>query len=303
MKVSRNLLSVVLGSICFFFLNAPVSCFADQEVMKYIYHPPESKKDVRYLYHWEILETALEKTKNKWGDYHMQPSEFMTEKRQALELMNVTGKLTVMYLSPTPNFRKSLLPIRIPVDKNLSGYFVFLIRKENQSKLDSVNTLIDLHKFEYGLGHGWVDVGIMESHGFKVVTGTTYDGLFEMLYEKRFTLFPRSAVEIIDEYELRKNMMPDLHIEESIVFYYTLPMYFWFSNTTEGKRLADRAQEGMWAMIEDGTYDKLFGKHFREKIKRLRLNERKMFKIDNPNLGSETPFSDKRLWFDPRMYN
>jgi hypothetical protein len=97
--------------------------------MTYVYHPPESRLDVRYLYHWEILRTALEKTSAKWGPYRMVPSEQMTEQRQAFELKNKTGKLTVMYLSTTPDFERNLVPIRIPVDKNLGGYCVFLIRK------------------------------------------------------------------------------------------------------------------------------------------------------------------------------
>ncbi len=91
------------------------------QVMTYIYHAPESSLDVRYLYHWEILRTALERTTPKWGAYRMVKSEFMTERRQAFELKNATGKLTVMYLSTTPDFEKTLIPIRIPVDKNLGG--------------------------------------------------------------------------------------------------------------------------------------------------------------------------------------
>jgi len=98
--------------------------------MKYIYHTTESALDVRYMYHWEILRTALDKTSDKWGPYRMVPSEFMTERRQAFELKNATGKLTVMYLSTTPEFERTLVPVRIPVDKNLGGYCVQLIRKD-----------------------------------------------------------------------------------------------------------------------------------------------------------------------------
>src|SRR5436190_19164516 len=102
--------------------------------MKYIYHPPESSLDVRYLYHWEILRTALEKTRPRWGDYQMVPSAFMTEQRQAYELEHATGKLNVMYLSTTPAFERNLVPVRIPVDKNLGGYCVFLIRKGEEKR-------------------------------------------------------------------------------------------------------------------------------------------------------------------------
>src|SRR5262249_32740838 len=188
--------------------------------MTYIYHPPESSLDVRYLYHWEILRTALEKTKAKWGAYRMTPSERMTEQRQAFELKNATGRLTVMYLSTTPDFEKTLIPIHIPVDKNLGGYFVFLIRKNDQPRAASLKTLDDVRHFSYGLGLGWIDVGILRHSGFNVVTGSSYDGLFEMLIQQRFDIFLRAAVEVLDEYDRRKKTFPDLYIEDGILFYY-----------------------------------------------------------------------------------
>src|SRR3954453_17349665 len=138
-------------------------------VMTYIYHAPESSLDVRYLYHWEILRTALEKTTPKWGSYRMVPSAFMTEPRQAFELKNATGKLTVMYLSTSPDFEKNLIPIRIPVDKNLGGYCVFLIRADNATKFRAAQTIDDLRKFSFGLGLGWIDVDILKSNRFTVV--------------------------------------------------------------------------------------------------------------------------------------
>lgn len=269
--------------------------------MRYLYHAPESLLDVRYEYQWEILHTALEKTRAKWGEYRMERSETMSERRQAFELKNATGKLTVMYLSPSPDFEASLLPIRILVDKNLGGYCVLLIRKEDQPKFTAVRTLDDLRRFRFGLGLGWIDVGILNSNGFKVVTGSSYDGLFEMLVNRRFDVFPRAAVEILDEYDQRTARLPALHIEETMIFYYPMPMYFWFSKTLEGRRLAARAEEGMWMMIR-GTYDRIFERYQRRKIERLNLKKRRLFAIRNPNLGPETPFGDKRLWFTPETY-
>ncbi len=269
-------------------------------VMTYVYHAPESARDVRYLYHWEILRTALERTRAKWGLYRMVASQPMTESRQALELKN--GKLTVMYLSTNPDFEKNLVPIRIPVDKNLGGYCVFLIRREDQPRFTAVKSLDDLRRFSYGLGLGWIDVAVLQANHFHVVTGSSYDGLFEMVVQKRFDVLLRASVEVLDEYDQRKASLPDLYIENSLVFYYPLPMYFWFSKTPAGRRLAARAEEGMRMMIDDGTYDRIFDKYQRHKIEKLRLKSRRMFRIGNPFVGPETPFQDKRLWFDPQTY-
>jgi hypothetical protein len=270
--------------------------------MTYVYDAPESPLDVRYVYHWEILRTALEKTKAKWGAYEMRPSAVMTEQRQAFELKHATGKLTVMYLSTTPDFEKNLVGVHIPVDRNLAGYCVFLIRGEDARRFANVRTLADLHQFTYGLGLGWIDVRILEANGFHVVTGSSYDGLFEMLVNKRFDVFLRSATEVLDEYDRRKNGLRNMRIEDSVLFYYPLPMYFWFPKTAEGRRLAARTEEGMRTMIADGTYDRIFDKYQRAKIERLHLKTRKLLRIRNPYVGAETPFSNRRLWFDPQTY-
>jgi hypothetical protein len=275
---------------------------ASSAAMIYIHHAPESSLDVRYEYHWEILRTALEVTTPKWGPYRMVAAELMTERRQAYELKNNTGKLTVMYVSTTPDFEKNLVPIHIPVDKNLGGYCVFLIRKGEEARFASLHTLADLHKLSFGLGLGWIDVDVLKASGFRVVTGSSYEGLFEMLVQKRFDLFLRAATEVLDEYDNRKEALPALRIEESILFYYPLPMYFWFPKTAEGRRLAARAEEGMRMMIADGTYDRIFDRYQRHKIERLHLKERRIFRIANPFVGTETPFADKRLWFDPMTY-
>ena len=227
----------------------------------------------------------------------------MTEARQAYELKNATGKLTVMYRGTTPEMERSLLPIRIPVDKNLGGYCIFLIRKEDQKRFDSVNSLDDLRQFKYGLGLGWVDVDILRSNRFQVITASCYDCLFEMVENKRTDSALRSAAEVTDEYDQRKKAMPDICIETNLIFYYPMPMYFWFSKNEEGKQLAARVEEGMRAMIEDGSYDKIFTEYQDYKINRLNLKGRKVFEINNPFVGPETPFEDKHLWFTPETYS
>ena len=272
------------------------------EAMSYVYNAPESERDVRYAYHWEILRTALERTTPRWGPFRLVASERMSERRQAFELERASGKLTVMYLSTIPEFERKLVPVRIPVDRNLGGYCVFLIRKEDQPRFAGVRTLDDLRRFRIGLGHGWIDVDILRAAGFEVVTGTSYEGLFEMLAARRFDAFLRAATEVLDEYATRKDSVPGLLIEERLLLYYPLPMYFWFPRTDEGRRLAARAEEGMRAMIADGTYGAIFDRYQRRKIEALRLKERRRFDIRNPFLGPETPFAEKRLWFDPATY-
>jgi len=278
-----------------------LSCTANA-MMTYIYNAPESATDSRYLYQWKILQTALEKTWPQFGPYRMIKAEVMSERRQTDEMIHASGKLSVMYLDSNPTLEKKLVPVRIPVDKNLVGYRVLLIRREDAVRFAAVHTLSDLKQYRYGLGLGWLDVDILRADGFKVVTGSSYEGLFDMLNHRRFDAFLRGVTEVLDEIEQHRQRLPDLYIGPHILIYYPLPMYFWFCKNDMGRRLAKRVEQGMRMMIRDGSYDRLFSEYQGYKIKRLQLKQRRLFRIDNPYLVPETPFVDKRLWFNLDTY-
>jgi hypothetical protein len=267
--------------------------------MIYIYHSPESKDDVRYNYHWEVLKAALEKTKQEYGPYIMKPSVRMSEKRQVEELK--TGeKLTILIKAASQEHEKMFIPVRIPLDKGLIGYRVFLIRKDDQPAFSAIKSLEELKKFSVGQGLGWSDAKVWRANGFKVVEGSDYEGLFAMTVNGRFGFFSRGIVEIIGEYEQRKNKMPDLHIEETIAVYYPWPFYFYFPKSEQGRKLATRVEKGLLELFEDKkTFDPLFFKYHGEALKRHNLKNRKVFRIKNPLLTPETPLNDQRLWYDP----
>ena len=267
--------------------------------MVYVFNAPESESDLRYVYQWQVLREALDATRAKWGPYRLVRSAPMSERRQAHELLHATGKLSVMYLDTRPEFERTLHAIHIPVDRNLVGYRVLLVHADRRDDFRHVQSIDQLKRFRFGLGLGWADVDVLRHSGLRVVTGSSYDGLFFMLVHRRFDAFLRGAVEVLEEQAQRARRLPQLWIEDSLLLYYPMPMYFWFARTAEGKRLAERAEQGMRAMLDDGRYDQIFERHQRPKIERLKLAQRHILRLPNPLLGPETPLGDERLWFDP----
>lgn len=269
--------------------------------MRYLHPAPESDGDVRYDYQWKILRTALERTRAGWGDYLLQPGPRMTERRQVEELQAGSRLITVMYLDTTPERELSLWPVRIPVDLGLVGYRVLLVRREDLERFAgaAVRSVDDLRRFTYGQGQDWTDVAILQYNGLKVVTGSDYEGLFDMAASGRFDALPRGAGEVVDEYERRRAALPGLAIEPGLLIHYPLPMYFWFPRTDEGLRLAARARAGMLEMLRDGTYQRIFRDHFQARIDRLGLERRRLLHLANPFLPPDTPLQDRRLWYRP----
>lgn len=276
-----------------------ISTYIFSEPTKYIYPAPESKDDTRFIYEWEILQRALEITKEKYGDYILKPTDvIMNGNRRDYELKSESGRVTVVLGIGTKEREEELHPVRIPLDKGLLGYRVFLINRKNRDKFSNIKNLKLLKKYKAGQGLGWGDIKVWETNGFKVERGSDYEGLFSMLKLGRFDFFPRGILEITDEYEIRKNSIPQIEIEESILIYYPWPRYFFFAKSEDGKKRAARVEEGLNKMIESGEIDAILQKHFAEKLKKLKLKKRKLFILKNPMLSPKTPWNNIKLWYD-----
>lgn len=267
--------------------------------MLYRYHIPESAEDHRYDYHWALLKLALEQTSEQYGDYQLEPAPLvMSESRQFRAL---GGPLLSVMISPADiENEKRFLPVRVPLDKGLIGYRVLLIRKERQAEFSRINNLEQLRKLTVGQGRDWRDVRVWQHNGFDVVQGSNYNGLFQMLLSGRFDFFSRSIVEVQDELAQRRQQMPDLAIEKSILIYYPWPFYFYFARTDAGQKLADRVQVGLMKVFNDPVlFDPLFNRFNGAKLAQLNLQERHVFYLENPFLSAETPLQNPELWLDP----
>jgi hypothetical protein len=269
--------------------------------MRYVFNGAVSPFSNDLGYPWRVLEEALVRTRTEYGPFALAQGPVMTETRRIDELRRATGAVTVIHYDANAALERELIPVRIPVERDLVGYRIFLVRRERLEALRDVATLEDLKPFSFGLVFDWSDVEIVRKAGLSVVTGTTSAGLIDMLYNERFDILPVAASSAFTYAESRRSDLPDLEIEPRLCLYYPMPMYFWFSRSEEGKRLAERVESGLREMIEDGTFERMFDEHHGPTIERLGLRQRRVIRIENPNLPPDTPLSDPRLWFTPEQ--
>jgi hypothetical protein len=164
-----------------------------KQTLEVIHQGPESVGDKRNEYFWKLLDAALGATKDRWGDYTLNEGSMMNGLRAVRELQS--GQLNIIERTTDLELEKTLRPIRIPLDKGVGGFRVFMIRRELQSQLDKVRSLEDLQRFTIGQSSAWADSDILTQAGFKVARGSDYEGLFAMLAAGRFDLFSRSIDE------------------------------------------------------------------------------------------------------------
>lgn len=277
----------------------PTAADAAAAPTQIVYPRPESEHDSRYSYDWEVLRTALEKSRATFGPYDLrQASQYMSPARVTAEAAGA-GPINMFVRATSAQLEQQFRPVRIPIDRGLIGYRLLLVRPADLPLFAKVGTLDQLRRFSIGQGRGWVDVGILESAGFKVVEGNNYDGLFSMLAVKRFDALSRSVDEALREYDERHAQI-GFEVEPDIALYYPLARYFFTRRDKEGEALARRLEAGLESMVHDGTLQSLFMTYKGPLIKRSGLAQRRLFRIPNPTLPPETPLARSELWYRPQ---
>ena len=259
---------------------------------------PESEIDKRFDYSLELLKHALDKTKSEYGGYKLMMAPNMNFKRA--QKASYISRLTNFVFDDTASRDKEekLLSIKIPIAKGIYGYRLLMIRGSSQSQFNLSGSLDDLVKNRLGQGKGWLDVKILRHNGFKVLTGSDYDGLFKMLASGRFDAFPRAINEVYQEVEARELLFPELKVEKHICLYYPLPRFFYTS--PKNTLLAERLTKGLGIMMEDGSFDRIWNKHHAEQVKKARIGERLMIKLDNPYLPDFILHYNPAYWYHPK---
>lgn len=296
MKIRTYLLQMLLAASS---LLLPAPSQAD-EVMRFIHSPPETKADQRHAYYWELLAAALESNKKKYGPYEIVAYETPMNFSRAVSEVEAgeKGRINIVARATNLELESRLRPIRLPLDKGLLGYRLFLIMPEMQERLDKVTTLNELRQFSIGQGAPWTDVKILEANQFKLVLANDYDGLFKMLGARRFDLFSRGVNEIHTEWMAQKNSIPGITIERGLILHYPMPRYFFVPNNEQGARMAERIEDGLRRLAQSGEFERRYQVYKRQVLADINLSGRRVLRLSNPQLSPLAPTGEKFWWDD-----
>lgn len=259
--------------------------------IRVVYPQQESGMTQHTDYYFMLMQSALEHTRAKYGDFTLSYSVYaMNRARAELELSTENGRIDASVFGWTAERGKKFYQVKVPLDRGLIGYRVLLIRKADQEKFSTVRTLDDLKQFRFGLLEAWSDLTILQHNKLTVVPGNTFEGLFKMLDIGRFDAFSRDINEIQRELEQHSNELPSLAIENTLLLRYPSARYFFVKKTPAGLKLGARIEAGLEMMKKDGSLDALFIKYRSEEIGKFKLNERHIIDLVNP---SSPPDADK----------
>jgi len=243
-----------------------------------------------------LLKLALLATEEEYGKAEVDHTEFrMTRKRRLNELL-IGENLHVAAQATSLTWEQQAIPIYIPIQKGILGYRVFLIKKSNSELLASISTLEKLREISTGAGEHWAIARIFKANDFNLMTSVSIDSLYLMLQEERFLTYSRGIHEISREYNQSKDQYSDLMIDQHIALFTFLPKYFFVS--PKKPQLAERISKGLLKLMEDGSFEKLFLEYYQPLLDSVKLENRKVFTIHNPELSDKTP-NNIKYWYQP----
>ena len=291
MSFHKNIIFCLIWVIVIFVPNQTRA-----EAVSQITIPHIQPEDHRHDYILDLLELALNKTIEEYGDYELKQYPLPTEQNRSLHMARYENGIDIVWSMTSIKREKELRAIRIPLQKGLLGYRIFIIKAGRQDSFRKIKSINNLKYFIAGQGHDWPDTKILRANGLPVETCSQYSFCFDMLLQNRFDYLPRGVSE--PWYEIAKYPNKELVVEKKILLKYTAPLYFFVSRKNVKK--AERIEKGLRAAIKDGSFDKLFYNHpqLRTMFEKLCFKRRLIIELENPLLPPETPTNDKSLWID-----
>jgi len=259
---------------------SPLNIMASQPTIFHI-RAAESALDKRYDYDRAVLELALQKTVEEYGPYELHSTQEMNFLRAQADVTHNVYQNFFIKLSYETKFNESMDFVPFPIDLGIVGYRVCFVSKENLNRVSLVEHLEELKQFTYGLGSGWSDISIFRSQGFKVIEVPTYESLFKMVAKGRFDLFCRGVNELKDEYETHKHI-EGLTYDTSMAIVYPLPRFFY--TNPDNQQAIKRVYDGFVKAYNDGSLIEVWKEFYQSSIDFSQLKNRKIYRIDNPNL-------------------
>ena len=281
--------AVFLTWLCSFSFHSKA---ADDIRIKY----GSSSLDLRGQYIENLMVHALRISREKYGPFTINrlkdeiPSHGVLQALEKGDLINVSVAMT------SEDWENKVIPIRIPVRRGIFKYRLVLIHKDNSEQYKTFTSVKQLKELPVGLKRGWTTRSILETLDFNIVEADSYDMVFEMLHQKRFSYTIRGVHEAYEELRLRKRFFDDLVVEPNLLLHMPAPSYFFVS--PHYPKIAERLKYGLEHMVDSGELKQLFEKAFSKHINIPDLRNRRIIEVGNPLLPEKTPLDRKELWFD-----
>jgi hypothetical protein len=256
--------------------------------------------ETRDKYQFELLELALQKTRDTYGDYKLIR---VNQKITSLRASREVSRGEIINIEAAPNWttesadsligRAKRIAIKIPLLHGMLGYRRLVVRHSDLEKFNQIKSESELRELVAGQGKDWEDIFIYQANDYKVNDEADYYNLFAMLVAKRFDYIPLSIVEVDSFVAKFSKYSNDVAIVPHILIYYPFPVLFQVS--INHPELARRLEIGLSKAEQDGSMNRLFESYFQKELATLRNENNRVFVLENARVPKELQLKEPML--------
>ena len=268
--------------VCLLFFFMGTSTYANNDVLTIRYQSPAND------YIAELFVLALEKS---GFAFNCIPVKNLPSQKRTLLLLGEDKALDLIWTVTNVKREEQALAVKIPLDKGLLGYRVPLIHKQNPELFKNKKYTTDIAKLRFGLSFDWPDLEIFKQNELSILSFSSYSQANNLLKSGRIDAIPDGLLEV-GSYKLQ----PELTYDKHVVLYYPSAVYFFVAK--ENQQLHGALEKGLNLSLKDGSWQKLFDKHFSHVIENVNLAKRTLIRLDNPTLPRTAPIDMPQYWYN-----
>lgn len=274
-------LAMLLGCLWLGLTPISTALAAPEKPLRVVIPPPEETARNITLYYEKLARLALTKTQDTDGPFTLEVYPILFNHSRFISELKRNGVVNLIWSVTDQSLEEELLPVRVPILKDINSYRVFLIRTEDQAKFAKINSIKDLRLYKAGSGSHWPDTDVLLYNELPVVTSPQFEPLFGMLAAGRFDYFPRGLDEIWNEQKMQAARK--FTIERTLLLHYPAPKYFFVNK--QNTQLANRLERGLKISMQDGSFDELFNSipDYKQGLAEVQNKNRMKIELKNPS--------------------
>ena len=206
--------------------------------------------------------------------------------------------ITVGVYGAGPALNQRLRAIPIPISGGLLGLRVGWTHRKSLARLSAVQNLADLRRVNLLQGQGWSELALFDHSGLRTYAAPP-QYLFRLVAEQRVELFPQGIGDLQVQQPTAAKWSDNIEIEPHLLIAYPFAGFFYVNPGNDA--LAEAIALGFERAIADGSYQALLERRVMTPWlkQNLRLRQRQVIFVPNPNVGDGLEDVEPRHWLVP----
>lgn len=244
---------------------------------------------------YRALELALRKSGEPYSPQLVLGSN--TANNDRIRHMLEKDEVDVVDFGTSPEFEQRYAAVYFPIDRGLNGWRLLLIRQQDRSRFEQVQSLAQLAHFTAGQGQGWPDTEILRNAGLPVVTLPILQNLFPTLAAARFDYVPLGVNEIYGLLQKYGEKEQHLAVDRHLLLIYPFGRLFFVRKGDT--KLRNAIQKGLERAFDDGSFQAMLlsDPDYASAVNDPDLHKRLVLHLDNPTLSADFRRIPERYFF------